>query len=222
MREADKKEFAEIIKASLKMKRIDADSTMLRMFWSALLPYSIEQVRKGLDTYFAGKPQFSLEPGHIIEAIAQNQPDSRPGAEEAWAIYPHDEHSSAVISEEMAEAMHIARPLLEEGDRIGARMAFKEAYTRIVAVNKSNGVAVHWFPSLGTDKEGREEAMRDAVAKGRITQTHAESLLPAPKSVLENMLPELRLLTDNGLTEEQREKARTRMAEIRAKLKGKV
>jgi hypothetical protein len=97
-------------------------------------------------------------------------------------MIPRDEYASAVMTEEMADAMRIAKPLLDEGDQVAARMTFKEAYTRIVDANKRNGIKPRWFPSLGHDKEGREPAIAEAVRLGRMGAQHAISL-SAPDKV---------------------------------------
>jgi hypothetical protein len=125
------------------------------------------------------KARFST--GAIIEQIEKLQPDGRQGADEAWAMIPMDEYTSAVMTQEMAEAMHIAQPLLDAGDKIAARMSFKEAYNRIVESNKRNGVKPSWFPSLGQDKEGRDTVLAEAVRLGRIGVDHAIGLLPPEK-----------------------------------------
>ena len=127
--------------------------------------------------------------GAIIEQIEKLQSDGRPGADEAWAMIPRDEYASVVMTAEMAEAMKIAQPLLDEGDQVAARMAFKESYNRIVDANKRAKVAPKWFPSLGQDKEGRDSVLADAVRLGRISSEHAAGLLPAPKGV--GILPAL-------------------------------
>jgi hypothetical protein len=122
------------------------------------------------------KGRFSL--AAVLEQIEKLNPDGRPSADEAWAMIPRDEETSVVMSEEMAEAYGIAKPLLEEGDQVAARMAFKDAYTRIVDAHKRDGVQIKWFPSLGNDKEGREAALSNAVRLGRIGADHAARLLP--------------------------------------------
>lgn len=131
----------------------------------------------------------------VIEKLEELSPDGRPGADEAWAMIPHDEFSSVVMSEEMAEAMSIARPLLCEGDKIGARMAFKEAYNRIVEQNKRSKIPPKWFPSLGIDKESRQEALSKAVRLGRITQDHALSLISPEqgRKLIESNEPRLQI-----------------------------
>jgi len=224
MHDSDKKEFASIVSATLKTYRIEPDADVLRLWWGVLSRFSIEQVRNGFNRFVGSKEaKYSIVPAHIVEAIEANEPDGRIGAEEAWAMYPHDEASSAVITNEMAEAMQIAQLLLNDGDRIGARMAFKEAYLRIVSQNKASGLTPKWFASLGHSKEGREIALKDAVKNGRLTQDHATSLLPSPipNSVV-NAIQEVKFLTanDTQFTDEDKEKARRKMAGIKAMLQG--
>lgn len=136
-------------------------------------------VMRALDEVSEGKGPLTY--GAIKSAIERINPDGRPGADEAWAMIPRDEFTSAVMTEEMAEALHIAQPLLDEGDQVAARMAFKEAYARIVDANKRNGIKPKWFPSLGHDKEGREVVLVEAVRLGRLGVEHAAKLLPPDK-----------------------------------------
>ena len=118
----------------------------------------------------------------IVEKIEELNPDGRPKADEAWAMIPQDEYASSVMTQEMAEAMGIAQSLLDDGDKIGARMAFRDAYNRIVDANKRNGVQVSWFPSLGWEKSGRIPVLAEAVRLGRLTQDHVLRLV-APEEI---------------------------------------
>jgi hypothetical protein len=117
----------------------------------------------------------------VIEKIEELTPGGRPSPEEAWALIPKDEQSSAVMSNEMAQALGIAQSLIDEGDMVAARMAFKESYTNIVKFNKMHGIKVEWFPSLGYDSEGRTQALADAVRKHRLTADHALRLVSPHK-----------------------------------------
>lgn len=126
------------------------------------------------------KGRFSL--AAVIEQIERIDTDGRPGADEAWAMIPRDEQSSAVMTQEMAGALHIAQPLLDEGDQVAARMAFKEAYNRLVDENKRQGMKAQWFPSLGWDKEGREAVLVDALRLGRLGLDQVKCLLPPDRA----------------------------------------
>lgn len=190
----------------------------LAMMAKDLQEYDFSTVIQALTNVRKNASRFNL--AVIITEIEALKPDGRLGAEEAWALYPHNEADSAVITDEMAEAMRIAHPLMLEGDKIGARMAFKEAYIRIVKTNKANDITPKWFPSLGHSKEGREEVLKEAVEKGRLTQDHAMSLLPPPINAnLIQKIGEMQLLTSNEkLTPEQQDKNHARMLQIRAML----
>lgn len=103
-------------------------------------------------------------------------------------MIPQDEAASCVWTDEMARAWGVARHLLREGDRVGARMAFRDAYNRLVAEARDQGMAPNWTPSLGHDKAGRAEVLEDAVSKGRLTYQHASELAP---ELLERQQPAL-------------------------------
>lgn len=190
----------------------------LAMLAKDLREYSMPIIFEALKNVRNGPKPFSQ--GAIVAEIEKLKPDGRLGADEAWAVYPHDEATSAVITTEMADAMQVAYPLLNEGDKIGARMAFKEAYARIVLKNKNEGIAPKWFPSLGYDKAGREEVLKQAVQLGRLTQDHALSLLPL---AVNPAITEVVALLDNKseLTTSQIEKNKQRISEIKAMLASK-
>lgn len=208
MLESDKSEFKVLLETTFETYRVQAPGVnVLRLWWGVLSQYDICDVRAGFNAFCADQAnKFPPVPAHIVDAIERRSPDGRLGADEAWALYPKNEMDSAVISDEMAEAMGVARGLLDDGDETGARMAFRDAYNRIVARNKARGIPVRWFPSFGTNPQGRFAAVDDAVKLGRLEKNHAAGLLPAPEGAqsLEQMLR----ITD---------KSAGRQAEINAK-----
>lgn len=123
-----------------------------------------------------------------IQDVVSRLDDGRPGVEEAWSQMPFDESQSVVWTDEMANAFGVARGLLDEGDRVAARMAFKEAYTRLVGEARDAGRPVSWSPSLGFDKSGQEAVLADAVSKGRLTYEHAQELAPMLAAASANIL----------------------------------
>lgn len=114
----------------------------------------------------------------IEKAVEKLRPDGRPGADEAWAMLPRDEYATSVMTQEMAQAMAVAKPLMDEGDLTAARLAFREAYTRIVAESKRAGMPAQWFASLGFDPAGRAPALAEAARLNRTSAGHALSLMP--------------------------------------------
>lgn len=192
--------------------------TAIHMMAKDLQQYPLSTVIEALSRLRReSKGRFSL--AAIIDQVEQLQPDGRPGADEAWAMIPRDEYASCVMTEEMGEALHVAQPLLNEGDQVAARMAFKEAYTRLVDANKRAGIKPKWFPSLGMDKEAREAVLAEAVRLGRLGADHAMGLLPPDK-----VAPMLEMAGEKKLALEHKpvstEQGRSNIAKMKAMLSG--
>lgn len=218
MLDHDKREFSNIIDAVLPIYRMEASKNTKRLWWEVLKRHSMADVSAAFGEHVARNGK-TITPADINNLIAAANPDGRPGADEAWAMMPYqDEASSVVMTEEMAEAFGIAR---EVDDKNGARMAFRDAYNRIVERNKRAGIPPKWFPSLGDDKQGREIVLTEAVRLGRITQAQAAKMLPPPVSD-ERAGALLALVAVNGtrveedITDEDREIARKRIADLNA------
>lgn len=101
--------------------------------------------------------------------VLERLPGRHLGAEEAWALCPRGEDDTVVWTDEIAQAFGVARPLLLEGDRVGARMAFKEAYARLTAA----GGKPQWMASMGHDTRGRVAPVMEAVRCGRLPRERA-------------------------------------------------
>ncbi len=159
------------------------------IFFRALQPYTFEQVRQAFDAHVRDpdRGRFVPTPADILAQLhGRAANDGRPGAEEAWsiAIRGMDEAATVVWTDEICAAWAIARPVMQLGDEVGARMAFKEAYTRIVSDARGRGLPMAWVTSLGHDPEQRASAVREAVVAGRLPQREADALLPAPREAL--------------------------------------
>jgi 5'-deoxynucleotidase YfbR-like HD superfamily hydrolase len=105
--------------------------------------------------------------------------DGRPGRDEAWAIAlaSSDEFNTVVMTDEIQLALNAARPVLEAGDKIGARMAFISAYDRFVYDARAAATPVKWNLSMGFDPARRIAAVTAAVQLQRIPQERASLLL---------------------------------------------
>jgi len=103
-------------------------------------------------------------------------------ANEAWptALPAMDEAATVVWTPEIARAFEVARPLLEEGDKIGARMAFIPAYDRLVDQAKRENRAPTYEVSAGWDQNMREIAVQTAVTAGLLPPPKEDPLMLAP------------------------------------------
>ncbi len=155
------------------------------MFFAAMAPYSLATVRAALAAHCIDKVRgrFTPKPADIIEQIESSAlNDGRPGAEEAWAISltSRDEADTVVWTAECAEAFAICKSVLATGDEVGARMAFKEAYTRIVAQSRFEHRPATWSASQGWDVIKRAAAVKRAVLAGLLPAPSVAGLLEGP------------------------------------------
>lgn len=105
--------------------------------------------------------------------------DGRPGKDEAWAIAmtTNDEFETVVLTDEIQLALAAAKPVLDAGDKIGARMAFISAYERFVSQARDDVKPVNWHVSVGFDASRRTAAITKAVQMQRIPQERGQLYL---------------------------------------------
>lgn len=115
--------------------------------------------------------------GAIMQRI--QAADGRPGRDEAWAIalQAGDERDTVVLTSEIMAALQVARPILAARDKVGARMAFLNAYDRLIDQARQEAQPVKWEVSLGFDPDLRIRAIEQARNLGRLPAAEASRLL---------------------------------------------
>lgn len=216
------KHSIEVLKAiavTAELLGTELSEAALRAFERRLSAYSEAQALAALD-----RCQIELR-GRLTVADVIDRISSvggHPSANEAWALVlsSADESDTVVWTEQIAEAAGIAQPVLDAGDEVGARMAFRDAYDRIL---RERPDAPKWFASLGTDHGRRTAAIEKAIRAGLLTQSHAAGLLPAPKDPgpIGAALFDGKPLQLADLTPEHREAARRNIAKLKLVLAGK-
>jgi hypothetical protein len=183
-------------------------STGKALFFKALAHQSIDAVQQGLTAHIRDtqRGRFQPMPSDILAQIeGKSAEDGRPGVEEAWAISlaAMDESETVVWTDEMCSAFWICKPILDQGDEVGARMAFKESYNRQVAVARKDGRPVKWQVTPGKNQERHQIVYQRNVELGR---------LPAPS------IDKALLLSGPAQTKEKQEEGRARLLAEVAKL----
>jgi hypothetical protein len=158
------------LKATGEIYNKQVSAAAVAMFLADLDQYTSDQVLKALSLC---RRELKFFPS-VAEVIARID-DGRPGVEEAWAMLPKTEYDSVVWTAEMAESFGAIRGIIEE-DPIAARMAFKELYSKAVAIARADRTQVEWTASLGHDKRSHAEALNAAIAKGRIGIEYASQI----------------------------------------------
>jgi hypothetical protein len=152
--------------------RLPLSGASLALDFAALVGLSLSEVERGVEAHLQHPTdcRFFPMPGQVIANVrALAAADGRPGPEEAWAIglAARDEAATVVWTAETAEAWDTARHVFALGDEVGARMAFREKYTTLVAAARAEGRPVEWQPSIGHDRDRVTDAIRAAAALGR-------------------------------------------------------
>lgn len=170
MNELDKKRFMAALNGLGIAFKITVTDEQLRLFWSMFNEYSIDEFERAC-FQFLKRGKFFPAPSELLELIPSSKAKEHVSADEAWAIVmaSMDEYETVVMTKEIAEARGIALDVYNNGDKIGARMAFKDAYTRII----STAQEANWFVSRGFDKSRVESAVQKALQLGRLTQDDA-------------------------------------------------
>jgi hypothetical protein len=152
---------AEILGGSLTSAAAEAMEATLREYDPKLVDAALKRCAKEL------KGRMSLR--DILERI----PGQHVGAEEAWAIAQraNDEGDSVVWTDEIAEAYGQCRDV---DDKVAQRMAFKQAYERIVAESPSR--MPKWWVTHGHDPTRRAAAIRQGVERGLLPASSADEI----------------------------------------------
>jgi len=216
------RQSVEVLKAiavTAELLGTELSEAALRAFERRLSAYSEAQALAALDRCQL-ELHGRLTVADVIDRIASV--GGHPSANEAWglALASHDESETVVWTEQIAEAAGIAQPVLDAGDEIGARMAFKDAYDRILRERQEKP---RWFASLGTDAGRRAAALDKAVRAGLLTQQHATGLLPAPNDPgpIGAALFDGKAARLENLEPADRERAKQNMAKLKLILAGR-
>lgn len=178
----DRGEFTRILAATMDVYGRQITTGFVDIFFAALAPYDLPTVREALSRHLQDPDggRFAPKPADLIRQIALGKSnDGRPGREEAWAIaqLAADETRTVILSGEIVGALEVARPLLEARDKVAARLAFTEAYDRLVSEKRGIGEPMQWHVSLGTDKLGRISAIEQAKVSGRLPAPVADLMI---------------------------------------------
>lgn len=181
MRVEDRSDFDVALSAALSVyDKPPVDEDVFKIWMSVLGQYSLEQVRKALRAHVSSS-RFAPKPVDIVDMI--HKQDGHLSADEAWpqVIKAADENVSLIWTDEMQQAWFHCKPIFDAGDEVGARMAFRQLYTRLLEDARMKGVPAKPFPTLGFDVDSRVEVIQKAESMGLITHEQAQRQLPSPQ-----------------------------------------
>jgi hypothetical protein len=137
MNKTEKPAFIGILDGTLQLYGRQCPTNVIGIWWSLLEPYPLEDVKRAFTAHLqdpdAGR--FAPVPPAILGRIP-GATSEYPSADEAWNVCPKDEETGGWMFPEMMVAYSACRWSRDEGDMIGARKCFIEAYNRAVAGKK--------------------------------------------------------------------------------------
>lgn len=187
MFENDYNQFAERLDAAYELlgktpqaKIISAGSKAL--FFGALAQYPLADVLAALNAHIQ-EGTFTPVPNDIKTQIEKHAAAVWIDANEAWAQVPKLESDAGILNQVTAGALAAAQPLIDDGDMIGARMAFIKAYDARVAKAKVDPDPAQRIPKAWVSGGNQPQRFQDPHGERQmlLEQGRAAGLLPAPK-----------------------------------------
>ncbi len=193
-------------------------NSVISAVFDVLSEYSLENVIGALSAH-SKKSKFAPTPADICELIDSRSGSKHIGADEAWgiALASFDESATVIITQEIAAARELVMDIYESGDTTGARMAFRESYTRIIATAGNQ----KWYISPGTDRARRVDAITRAIDLGRLPKKAGGEYLVGedkPTVTVTGLIESSYKKSQNSDDKEFREKALRNIGSLKAML----
>jgi hypothetical protein len=169
----------DLIGKSAAAKVISAEAKA--MFFNDLKRYPLEYIEAALQAHRmdADRGRFTPTVADIASQIERRRPMQWVSADEAWAAAPKLENQPAIVNSTVVQALATAQPLMDAGDMVAARMAFKGTYERLVAMAKLDRRGPEYFLSPG----GTFEEQQAVIDQGQM-----QGLLPRPDGQPQSLL----------------------------------
>lgn len=158
MKDSDMLKFFDFLDGCGSVYDKEIKEAQAKIFFNALAEYDFNAVEKSFNAHIRTS-KFFPTPADIIQNIPKPKLAGHIGSDEAWqlALKAMDERNSVVLNEQIMKARECAMDIYYSGDKVGARMAFRDAYNRIILESPNPT----WFVSLGFDKDGHEKAKEE-------------------------------------------------------------
>lgn len=142
----------------------------MNLVFEDLRQYPLDLVAKALTAHRRDpeRGQWLPNSAHIEHQINIRRPVVWLTADEAWSRAPKSEGQPAILTQEIAQALAIATPLLTQPkpDQVAARMAFKACYDRLVDRAKLERRGPKYFVSPGGTFDEQQAVVDEGVRMG--------------------------------------------------------
>ena len=174
MTDAEEEKFTAAVSGLACFYGVELNKMSLNIYWETLREHDFKPLQQAMQCHVKDPEhgRFMPKPADLIRHL----PGGRiMGADAAWEVAMRariwDEDATTVASTAVFRAFPFG--IWRMGDKVGARMAFKDAYPAALA-KYGDQVEV----SMGLHPAGRAPAVLDAVRTGLIDRQAARLLLP--------------------------------------------
>ena len=174
MTDSEKVNFTAAVVGLAVFYGVEVGKVSLNIYWDTLREYELDALLGAMQCHVKDPEhgRFMPKPADIIRHLAAGR---IMGADAAWEVAMKsrlwDEDATIVVSTAVFRSFPFAT--WDMGDKVGARMAFKDAFPAALAKYGD-----HVVVSLGHHEAGRIPVILDAVRAGIIEQREARLMLP--------------------------------------------
>jgi hypothetical protein len=150
------------------------------LFPAVALPTMLRAIKAHMLDAERGK--FPPRPADLTHQLQQL--DGHPDPDAAWAIAcgAADEDATVIWTPAIAQAWGEASALYRKNP-VGAALAFKSVYAKLVGIERAQARPANWHPSLGFNKAMAKAALEKGIADGLI---HVAGLGKEQQQLIEN------------------------------------
>lgn len=151
------------------------------LFFNSVKHYTLEQVSAALAAH-CQEGTFTPVPADVKTQIEKHQAVLWVCGNEAWAGVPKLESDCGVLNQVTAAALAVVQDMIDDGDMIGARVAFIKAYEARVEKAKVDPDPAQRAPISWVSGGNHPQRDQDAYGERQMVLEHAQAagLLPAP------------------------------------------
>ncbi|MCK5127673.1 MAG: hypothetical protein KAR42_15555 [candidate division Zixibacteria bacterium] len=184
MIDSEKQEFLQAMRSTGDLYGKEIPNERVAIYWEALKYRELADVKAAINRHIQdpNRGRFFPLPADVAAQLPKAG-DAWLTGDEAWALCPKDEQSSAATCDEIMNALQVANELIWSGDLIAARRAFIDNYNRQVDEAKLEGRAPKWWASLGFDEHSRHKAETKVIELNNLAlPMDKRKELPAPQN----------------------------------------
>ena len=176
MTEAEEAKFTAAVVGVASFYGTELNKLALAIYWETLREYELEVVHEAMRSHIKDPEhgRWMPKPADIIRHLPTDHSQIM-GADAAWEMAMRlgigDEEATVVAPQAILQAFPHA--LWANGDKVAARMAFKDAYPAALEAHGMDCIV-----SEGHDPDGREPAIMEALRRNLIPNSVAQRLLP--------------------------------------------